>query len=126
MPDDITLACRKCGQTSRVPVTTSAEKLFPFLMIAFWFAILLLAGSALNALWPSFHLARWATGSKYLVGTGVFTHLPQFVIVVAVSMTASAMFVRFVLGVKAGMRAKCGCGSSHRVRVRHLRAGRLG
>lgn len=126
MPGDITLACRKCGQTSQVPVTTSYEKLFPFLLIAFWFAILLLAGSALNAIWPSFHLARWATGSKGLIGASLFSHLPQFIIVVALSMTASAMFVRFVLGVKAGMWAACHCGSSRRVRVRNLRAGRLG
>jgi hypothetical protein len=54
----------------------------------------------------------------------IFKHIPQYAITIAAGLTASALFVRFVLGVRAGTWAACqSCGHGRRLRAWHLRAG---
>jgi hypothetical protein len=113
------LDCRKCPAVTQVPVQirSAYEYLFLPLMLAFFAAFLLLAGTALNAVWPSFHLGDWVFPGGLGHPLTWFRYLPRFILVVALGLTASALFVRFALAVKAGYWAECpNCQSGRRIR----------
>lgn len=121
---NIRLNCRRCGMVDQALCSTQHEKLFLFLLVAFWLALDLILGSALNYARPSFHLKQWALGDRLFDLGAQWSDLPHWALLTAATLTASALFVRFALGVRAGMWARCHhCGEPRRIRPWDLRRG---